>query len=179
MTPPRIALRRMNASEFKRYVKAAIPEYADAHIRAGDVDSKEALKKAKKEYAELLPKGVATPGHHLYTITIAHSGAPVGMLWFDLKHRHGKIRSFIFDFRLDEAFRGKGLGRQALELLEQQARILGAVLVGLHVFGDNLAARNLYERSGFRCASMTMSKELAPGLPEHRRRSPFRPKGSK
>jgi hypothetical protein len=75
MKLPRIALRRMNASEFKRYVKAAIPEYADAHI------------------------------------TIADSGAPVGMLWFDLKHRHGKIKSFIFDFRLDEAFRGKGLTR--------------------------------------------------------------------
>jgi hypothetical protein len=62
-------------------------------------------------HAELLPKGVATLGHHLYTITIADSGAPVGMLWFDLKHRHGKIKSFIFDFRLDEAFRGKGLTR--------------------------------------------------------------------
>ena len=150
----------MSAAEFKRYVKDAIPEYAEAHIRAGDVDPKQALRKAKKEYAGLLPKGVATPGHHLYTITMADSGQPFGMLWFDLKHRHGRTKAFIFDFRIDKAFRGKGMGRQAMEMLELQARILGAAAIGLHVFGDNSAARALYEKCGFRYAHITMTKDL-------------------
>ena len=82
------------------------------------------------------------------------------MLWFDLKQRHGKRKAFIFDFRLEKAQRGKGLGRRALAALEQQAKILGAVSVGLHVFGDNVAVRALYEKSGFRHSSMHMTKDL-------------------
>ena len=63
------------------------------------------------------------------------------MLWFDLKQRHGKRKAFIFDFRLEKAQRGKGLGRQALAALD-------------------VAARALYEKSGFRYSSMHMTKDL-------------------
>ena len=45
-------------------------------------------------------------------------------------------------------------------MLEQQAKILGAVSVGFHVFGDNAAARALYEKCGFRYSSMHMTKDL-------------------
>jgi len=159
MDAPRVAL-RSTTTEFKRYLRLAVPEYARGHVRAGDVDPKKALAKAKAEYAELLPKGVATPGHHLYTIALAENDKAIGMLWFDLRQRHGKRKAFIFDFRLDKAQRGKGLGRQALAALEQQAKVLGAVSVGLHVFGDNIAARALYEKSGFRYSSMHMTKAL-------------------
>jgi RimJ/RimL family protein N-acetyltransferase len=150
----------MTGGEFRRYVKAAVPGYAAAHVRAGDVDPQKALAKARKEYSELLPKGAATPDHYLYAITLAESGAAVGMLWFELKQRHGKRKAFIFDFQLDKAHRGKGLGRQALGVLEQQAKILGAVSIGLHVFGDNAGARALYEKCGFRYSSMHMTKDL-------------------
>ena len=160
MTAPLVALRPMTAGEFRRYLRVAVPGYARAHIRAGDVDPKRALKKARAEYAELLPKGVTTPGHHLYAITLAEAGKAIGMLWFDLKQRHGKRKAFIFDFALDKAQRGKGLGRQALAALEQQAKVLGAVAIGLHVFGDNAAARALYEKCGFRYSSMHMTKDL-------------------
>jgi GNAT superfamily N-acetyltransferase len=128
----------MTTIEFRRYLKLAVPAYARDHIRAGDVDPKKALAKAKAEYAELLPKGVATPGHHLYTIVLSENDKAIGMLWFDLKQRHGKRKAFIFDFRLEKAQRGKGLGRQALAA----------------------AARALYEKSGFRYSSMHMTKDL-------------------
>ena len=131
----------MTMIEFRRYLKLAVPAYARGHVRAGDVDPKKALAKAKAEYAELLPKGVATPGHHLYTIVLAENDKAIGMLWFDLKQRHGKRKAFIFDFRLEKAQRGKGLGRQALAALD-------------------VAARALYEKSGFRYSSMHMTKDL-------------------
>jgi len=92
----------MTTTEFKRYLRLAVPEYARGHVRAGDFDPKKALAKAKAEYAELLPKGVATPGHYLYTIALAENDKAIGMLWFD------------FRFRLDKAQRGKGLaGRRS------------------------------------------------------------------
>jgi len=141
MDAPRVALRSMTTTEFKRYLRLAVPEYARGHVRAGDFDPKKALAKAKAEYAELLPKGVATPGHYLYTIALAENDKAIGMLWFDLKQRHGKRKAFIFDFRLENAQRGKGLGRQALAALD-------------------VAARALYEKSGFRYSSMHMTKDL-------------------
>jgi len=150
----------MTAMEFQRYLKPAIRGYAQLHVRAGDVDPKQALKKAKADYAQLLPKGIASPGHHLYAITRAEDGKPIGMAWFELKQRHGKRKAFIFDFAIDKAQRGKGFGAQAMSAIEQQARVLGAVVVELHVFGENLPARALYEKCGYRYTSMRMSKDL-------------------
>ena len=160
MPAPLIALRPMTATEFRRYLKPAIHGYAQLHIRAGDVDPKQALKRAKADYAQLLPKGIATPGHHLYTITLAANGKAMGMAWFELKQRHGKRKAFIFDFAIDKAQRGKGFGAQAMCAIEQQARVLGAVVVDLHVFGENMAARGLYEKCGYRYTGMGMSKDL-------------------
>lgn len=160
MPAPRLALRPMKAAEFQRYLKSAIPGYAQAHIRAGDVDPKQALRKAKAEYAALLPDGLASPGHHLYAITLSQGGKAIGMVWFELKQRHGKRKAFIFDFMLEKAQRGKGLGTQSMAALEQRARVLGAEAVELHVFGDNLAARALYEKSGYRYTGMHMLKDL-------------------
>ena len=160
MPAPSIALRPMSSAEFKRYLKPAIRGYAQAHARAGTWLPKQALRKATEAYAELLPKGLASPGHHLYTISLAASGKPIGIAWFELKQRNGKRKAFIFDFAIDKSQRGKGYGAEAMSAIEQQARVLGAVVVGLHVFGDNLAARGLYEKRGFRYTSMHMSKDL-------------------
>ena len=160
MHVPLIALRPMTPGEFQRYLKPAIRGYAEMHIRAGDVDPKQALKRAKADYAQLLPKGIASPGHHLYAITLAEGGKPIGIAWFELKQRHGKRKAFIFDFAIDKAQRGKGFGAQAMSAIEQQARVLGAVVVDLHVFGENLPARALYEKCGYRYTGMHMSKDL-------------------
>ena len=160
MPAPRLALRPMKAAEFQRYLKPAIRDYAQMHIRAGDVEPKQALRRAKADYAELLPKGLASPGHHLYAITLADGGKQIGMVWFEIKQRHGKRKAFIFDFAIDKVQRGKGLGTRAMSLIEQQAKVLGAVAVDLHVFGHNTAARGLYEKCGYRYTGMHMSKDL-------------------
>lgn len=150
----------MTVPEFQRYLKPAIRDYAQMHIRAGDVDPKKALSRARQEYAELLPKGLASPGHHLYSITLAADDKPIGMVWFELKQRQGKRKAFIFDFAINKAQRGKGFGSRAMSAVEQQAKRLGAVAVDLHVFGHNLAARGLYEKCGYHYTGMHMTKDL-------------------
>ena len=165
MPAPLIALRPMTAAEFQRYLKPAIRGYASLHARAGTWLPKQALRKATKAYAELLPKGLASPGHYLYTITMADSGKPLGIAWFELKQRNGKRKAFILDFAIEKAQRGKGLGTSAMSAIEQQASLLGAVAVDLHVFGENVAARGLYEKCGYRYTGMHMTKDL------YRRRS--------
>jgi ribosomal protein S18 acetylase RimI-like enzyme len=67
---------------------------------------------------------------------------------------------FIYDIEVDEAFRGRGYGRAALLALEPLARELGYDTVGLHVFGDNEVARNLYRTSGYVETDVMMNKRL-------------------
>jgi GNAT superfamily N-acetyltransferase len=153
-----VALRPLTAEEFQRYLKPAIASYARMHQRAGKLPAKMALARARKDYRELLPKGVKSPHHHLYAIV--HKGAAIGMTWFELRRKQGRRKAFIFDFQLKPSQRGKGFGRKSLRALEREARRLGAEEIGLHVFGQNLRARALYETSGYRYTSMHMSKAL-------------------
>lgn len=172
MPPTAIVFRQMTADEFGRYLEKAIPEYADMHLRAGNVVPENSLKRAQEDYASLLPQGLATPGHHLFAVTAADGGASLGMCWFEIKQRAGRTKAFIYDFYLEEAQRGKGLGRQFMDELEQRAAALGAVSIGLHVFGDNLSARALYEKCGYRYADMQMTKDL-PKTTRHSRTISF------
>ncbi len=59
--------------------------------------------------------------------------------------------------RVDEALRGRGYGRVALEPIALE---LGYDEIGLHVFGDNDVARNLYRSSGYVEIDVTMHKRL-------------------
>ena len=156
-----VAFRPMSADEFSRYIERSIPEYADAHLKAGHSMPEDALKKAQDQYGELLPQGLATPGNQFFTIADANNRANLGMCWFEVKQKQGKTKAFIYDFYLEHAFRGQGLGSQVMEELEKRVRKLGATAIELYVFGDNVNARSLYERCGFRYTDMRMSKELA------------------
>ena len=153
-----VALRPMSPEEFQRYLKPAIASYARMHRRAGKLTDKQATARAKRDYAQLLPKGVRSANQFLYALVRA--GKAIGMTWFEIRRKQGKRKAFIFDFQLQPSQRGKGFGRQSLRALEREAKRLGAEEVGLHVFGHNQRARALYESSGYRYTSMHMSKPL-------------------
>lgn len=57
---------------------------------------------------------------------------------------------FVDEIFVKEAYRGKGLGRQALELLLAEARALGIRALHLEVDDDNARARAVYEGLGFK-----------------------------
>jgi ribosomal protein S18 acetylase RimI-like enzyme len=154
-----LRLEPMTEEEFAVYVAKAVRSYADAHVRAGDVEPEEALGRAQKDYDELLPEGLRSKNQHLFTVFHETFGA-IGLAWFEFKERRGKKSAYLFDIELREDLRGQGLGRRALELVEEQMRVLGARSVGLNVFGYNHAARALYEKMGYQITGMGMKKEL-------------------
>ena len=67
---------------------------------------------------------------------------------------------FIFNFVIDETFRGKGFGKQALFAMEGKLKSMNVESVALHVFGDNTAAQELYKKMGFKITGMNMMKDL-------------------
>jgi len=148
----------MTQSEFDSYLERAVPEYAQAHIRAGDCEPGEALALAQADYASLLPVGLATPNHHLFIIRDGE--VAVGMMWFQARDKQARKSAYLFDFSIEAGQRRKGYGRGAMRLLEEKVAAMGVTRINLNVMGYNDAARALYEESGYRIAGIGMTKVL-------------------
>lgn len=148
----------MTQPEYEAFVERAIPEYAPDNVRTGYWSESEALEKSREGYEKLLPKGLQTENHFLYTLYDANEA--VGMIWIRADLQSPTKNGFIFELYVDEKFRGKGYGKQAILLIEEKARELDLKSLGLHVFAVNTVARNLYESVGYEVSSLNMTKKL-------------------
>lgn len=151
----------MTQSAFDAYLDRAVPEYAQAHIEAGDCEQDRAMEMARADYVALLPAGLKSEGQFLYSIHASGAMEPIGMVWFELRERDGRKSAFIYDFHIDASQRGKGYGKETLARVDDLLRSMGARWVSLNVFGHNRRARALYEKHGFKVTSMGMRKVFA------------------
>lgn len=149
----------MVASEFDDYIDRTTREYAEDNVRAGRWTAAEALQEAGKQIRELLPRGIDTPNHFLFTIVAEPDAERVGILWLAVEPRGG----FVYDLRIDESHRRKGYAEAGMRLAEDLVKNRGAKRISLHVFGDNGGARKLYAKLGYRETNVAMSKELSGG----------------
>jgi ribosomal protein S18 acetylase RimI-like enzyme len=152
-----VRLDRMTTEEYAAYHCTAVLAYAEAHVSAKSWPADEAQRRAVDEYAELLPEGVATPGHHLY---IARNGdQQVGMVWF-AERPHGADRvAYVYDIEVDPDLRGRGYGEALMRAMEQEVRSAGLKAVRLQVFGNNSVARSLYRKLGYIETNVVMAKD--------------------
>jgi ribosomal protein S18 acetylase RimI-like enzyme len=157
--PPKVSLEPMSPVAYERWLSGAIRGYAADKVRVGTWTEDEAEARAEREFAMILPDGLATPGHRLCSI-VSETGENVGILWFGPLHDIGRGTCFIWDIEIAEEARGRGYGRAALVALEPIARESGYEAIGLHVFGDNEAARHLYRSSGYLETDVMMRKVL-------------------
>jgi len=148
----------MTQPEFEAFLERLIPDYAADNVRAGYWSEDEALEKSRKQTESLLPDGLHTKNHFLYTLY--DDDKAVGMVWMRAELDRPVKSGFIFDVEVVEKYRGKGYGKQAMLLIEEIARELGITRMGLHVFAYNDVAKNLYERIGYKVSSMNLLKEL-------------------
>jgi ribosomal protein S18 acetylase RimI-like enzyme len=142
--------------DFKPYLERGIREYADDHVRNGNWSAEEALERSRKEFEQLLPDGVNSRDQFLYSIVDETEGDKIGLLWVQVKDQ----KAFIYDFIIDESFRGKGYGKQALLALDEKLKSMDVESVGLHVFGDNITAQELYRKMGYQITGIHMKKTL-------------------
>jgi hypothetical protein len=90
-----IRLIPMTESELAAFLEKTIPEYAADKVRAGDWSEEEALERSRKSYQNLLPQGVKTEHHYLFSIQIEETGEKIGILW--MKHEAPRPHGFIFE----------------------------------------------------------------------------------
>jgi ribosomal protein S18 acetylase RimI-like enzyme len=153
-------VRAMTRPEYDEFLARQIPQYAQAHIRAGTWTPDEAERMAADQFRQLLPDGPDTRDTLLRTAETP-DGHRVGLIWIALNRPGAPPGSaWIFDIEVDPARRGEGWGRALLRAGEQDAARHGATSIALNVFGDNTTARHLYDTSGYETAALTLRKDL-------------------
>lgn len=150
-----IKLEPIQQEEFERFLEREIRGYAEDHVRNGNWPAEGALERSRKEFEHYLPEGIHSQDQYIYSI-IDESDNKIGVLWVQVKDH----KAFIFDFVIDEAFRGRGYGKQALAAMDEKLKSMNAESVALHVFGDNIAAQELYKKVGFQITGIHMKKTL-------------------
>ena len=156
---PSVALRPMTAERYTAFRPAQEAVYARNIARSGTLGEREAREKAAADFDRLLPQGLDTPGHQLWT-GHAEDGAEVGFLWLHLTERSDGPYAFGYDIEVREDLRRHGYGRAMMLAAEQLCREQGVVSVGLSVFGFNAGARALYEEQGFTVSAEARAKSL-------------------
>lgn len=151
----------MDAPAFRAFVEQTAVEYAADKVASGQWRASDAEAMARRELDELLPQGLATPGHRLFTLCDAESGDAVGTLWIAEQVRGGRTIAYVYDIAVAPAHRRRGHAARAFEALEAMVRELGWEGIALHVFGHNDGARALYEGLGFRPTNIHLFKEVA------------------
>jgi GNAT superfamily N-acetyltransferase len=154
----RLRLERMTEEDVRAFVPAQTEEYARGIADHGGWSREDARAKAERDMAQLFPGGRASSGNHLFHLVEEATGGRVGVLWY----REDARGIWLYQVLVEESRRGQGLGREAMALLEEEARRLGAARIELNVFGGNEPARSLYRSLGYREDAVVMSKPLGP-----------------
>ena len=155
-----LRLRPVRDDELAEYVRGARESYALDVEESARLSAQEAGEKADRDIAALVPDGRPGEGQHLLVVEEDETGEAVGRVWFAERRRGARLVAWLYEVSIDERVRGRGYGRQAMLLLEDEARGRGLPLVALNVFGGNERARSLYRSLGYVEDSVWMSKEL-------------------
>jgi len=151
-----IELVAINDEQFAERIPRAKAAYAE-HLRGTGMPADRAAAKSEEDHARLLPDGRPRSGDQLLTVMV--DGSPGGLVWLGPRDENPDAW-WVWQIEVDEALRGRGVGRAAMVQVQEVARASGAQSLSLNVFGDNVAARRLYDSPGFRTTTLQVRLEL-------------------
>jgi ribosomal protein S18 acetylase RimI-like enzyme len=162
-----VTIRNMTQPEFENFYQRSVQYQVVQLMDARGISREEAGREAEEELAGMLPNGLHTENNFL--MSIISNEEIVGYIWTLHEERQGRKQSFLCDFAIQEDKRRQGYGTEALRLMEKQAADAGCVESVLFVADQNLAARALYEKCGYKLLRQAgsgkyMIKELKTDL---------------
>ena len=160
--PTSVTLRPMSTEQFEQWQGRSIRSYADDLAKATGWPLEVSLKKARKQFAELLPSGMDTDRTWVRHI-VDETGAEVGALWVGPNSERAGV-AFVYDIEIVHERRGLGFGRAAMIAVESMVKEAGETEIGLNVFGFNEPARRLYDSLGYRVVATVMTKTIQSPL---------------
>jgi ribosomal protein S18 acetylase RimI-like enzyme len=146
--PGGLVVTPMTPERFTSFAAASEAAFAEDLAASGRYSAEDAVVESHRQMELELPDGVDSEGQELFTAHV--DGAEVGVLWIGIRRRGGHPHGFILDIEVAEDQRRKGYGRDLMLAAEHEVARLGADSIGLHVFGFNTSAINLYESLGYR-----------------------------
>jgi ribosomal protein S18 acetylase RimI-like enzyme len=149
----------MSDEEYAEFRERSEVSYAAAIPGSRAVPISEARRQAAEDHERLLPEGVRTPGHYLWTAY--EGGEPVGDLWLHVETKPDGLHAFGYGIEVRPELRRRGYGRAITAAAEQKCREMNVVSIGLTVFGPNKPAQSLYEDLGFEVTVLQMRKHLS------------------
>lgn len=152
-----VSLVPMSPERFVTWRVYSVASYAQENVKSGRWTRDEALSRSEADFKSLLPDGLDTAGHYLWSVMDA-AGDDAGILWVSTDRRPGY--AYIYDIEMNPDRRGQGLGTATLAALDDWCRANEINTIGLHVFGHNQGAWQLYKRMGYVETSVQMEKHL-------------------
>ena len=158
MTPVELRLRPATADEIEAWLPRLAAEYAAAIAGSGSLPPADARRKADSDLRAQLTDG---PHAGQLIFRLIAGDQPVGWLWLAVPFPAGDpAMAWVNNVEVDQDFRGRGYGRQAMLLAEREAAARGMTSVGLNVHGQNTVARGLYDSLGYQVTAQQMKKVL-------------------
>ena len=144
-----IALVRMNEYDFNVYAKWSVKNYADHLIKSGDEKFRfKARKAAKSEFNDIFPDGADSADNYLYVIT-NENGEKIGVIGYQ-KSPFEENAAFVTENVIKEEYRGKGYGKSAFIMLQEDAKEKGFAKMVLNCFKHTPVSFAMYEKNGFK-----------------------------
>jgi ribosomal protein S18 acetylase RimI-like enzyme len=153
-----VQLRPMRDNEFVVWLPKMRADYAQAMVDDAGLSPEAATEKAAADVEQLFPGG--EPSAEQLVFVVEAEGEAVGELWLMERDDMRQPSLFVYDVHIDEAHRGRGHGKAAMLLAEQEAHRRGLDRIALNVFGRNEVARGLYRSLGYEENAIAMSKSL-------------------
>ena len=157
-----VQLRPMRDEEFADWLPRMRDDYARSMIEEGGVSPESGTEMAAAQTEQLFPGERPSPEQLVFVVEA--EGEAVGELW--LADRDDVLGRCLFVYQIFIAgeHRGRGYGKAAMLLAEEEARRRGIPRLALNVFGGNTVARRLYTSLGYVENAVAMSKALDPPL---------------
>ena len=155
-----VRLRPLRDDEFDAYVEHGKRWFARQLVDDGVVPEL-ARQTAEAEWARMLPDRLDSPDQFIFAIDDETSGERVGDAWLSRRPTPltGAV-AFVASIEIAAPFRRRGFAREAMQLLEDEARAQGLDRIILNVYGNNEPARSLYRSLGYDERAVTMAKQL-------------------
>lgn len=156
-----ITLRPMRAEEYPAYCDYFIVDYSREIVENYGHSLDVAINLAKQDLQRYFPNGVESKDHSLLCIELDVEGdlTVIGYLWHCIDANDSS--TFIYDFYIEDAFRGKGYGKAAMTQLETLLSVQNIKQIKLRVAYQNQRALALYQAVGFMISGYNMSKNIS------------------
>ena len=155
-----VNLRKMKVEEYPDQCDYFISDYGQEIAKNYGHSIEVATDLAHQELLRCFPNGIDTEDHDLLCIEVdsTNSVKIIGYLWHSIKSSDSS--TFIYDFYIEDKYRGNGYGKEAIIQLESILVSAEVNQIKLRVAYHNQRALALYKEVGFIISGYNMSKKL-------------------